>query len=139
MAQYLKHILVLAPHCDDEVLGCGGVIARHASAGELVHIAIMTNGHLGAPELFSASGTEKVRSEALEAHGILGVSDTHFLDFPAPRLDTVPAYKLALKLSELIQRVSPETIYIPHIKIRLNRPLKYSIVLNQKLYLKPLT
>jgi len=107
-------ILVLAPHCDDEVLGCGGVIARHASAGDSVHIAIMTNGHLGAPELFSASGTEKVRSEALEAHRILDVRETHFLDFPAPRLDTVPGYKLALELSKLIGKISPKTIYIPH-------------------------
>lgn len=109
-----KKILVLAPHCDDEVLGCGGIISRHTSQGGEAHIAIMTNGHLGAPELFSAEGTKKVREEALEAHKILGVNETHFLDFPAPRLDSVPGYKLALKLSDLIQRLNPETIYIPH-------------------------
>jgi len=110
----MNRVLIVAPHCDDEVLGCGGAMARHTLLGGEVHVAIMTNGHLGAPELFSEEGTIKVRKEALEAHKILGVTKTHFFNFPAPRLDSVPGYKLALKLSELIQTIKPEIIYIPH-------------------------
>ncbi len=110
----MHKILVIAPHCDDEVLGCGGVIANHVAQGAEVFVAIMTNGHLGAPELFSAEGTQKVRSEALKAHQVLGVSDTYFLDFPAPRLDSVPGYQLSLRLHQLILDLQVDTIYIPH-------------------------
>lgn len=109
-----KKVLIIAPHCDDEVLGCGGSIAKYGAQKVEVHVAIMTNGHLGAPELFSAEGTQKVRSEAVAAHKLLGVKDTHFLDFPAPRLDTVPGYQLALKLTKLIEQLQPGTLYIPH-------------------------
>ena len=46
------NILVIAPHADDEVLGCGGTIAKHAHFGDSVHILIATNASIGAPELF---------------------------------------------------------------------------------------
>lgn len=110
----VKNVLVVAPHCDDEILGCGGTIAKYTASGHNVFIAIITNGHLGAPELFSKEGTEKVRAEALESHKILGVKDTFFLDFPAPRLDSIPAYQLSIRLSEIIKANSIEIMYIPH-------------------------
>ncbi|MCK6604129.1 MAG: PIG-L family deacetylase [Bacteroidia bacterium] len=107
-------VLVVAPHCDDEILGCGGTIAKHVSNGNEVYVAIVTNGNLGAPELFSKAGTEKVRSEALAAHKYLGIKNTFFLDFPAPRLDSVPSYQLSLKFSEIIGMLKIETVYLPH-------------------------
>ena len=109
-----KRILILAPHCDDEVLGCGGIMAKYSSLGHDVNVAIITNGHLGAPELFSKKGTERVRFEALEAHKILGVNKTIFLDYPAPKLDTIAAYKLSNSIAEVIDELSIDTIYIPH-------------------------
>ena len=39
-----KKILVVAAHPDDEVLGCGGTMARHAKNGDKVHIVFMSNG-----------------------------------------------------------------------------------------------
>ncbi|MDA1175132.1 MAG: PIG-L family deacetylase, partial [Chloroflexi bacterium] len=33
------NVLVIAPHMDDEVLGCGGTIARHVDAGDDVHVS----------------------------------------------------------------------------------------------------
>ena len=45
-------VVVIAPHADDEVLGCGATIARHVSEGDKVVVAIMTNANIGAPELF---------------------------------------------------------------------------------------
>lgn len=109
-----KTILIIAPHCDDEILGCGATMAKLISQGNKVFVAIMTNGYLGAPELFTKEGTEKVRSEALSSHKLLGVQKTYFLDFPAPKLDTLPLYKIAGKLNEIIKNVKATTIYIPH-------------------------
>lgn len=110
----MRNVLIVAPHCDDEILGCGGIMAKFAQNGDQVYVAIVTNGHLGAPELFSAEGTKKVRSEALQAHQILGVKETFFLDFPAPRLDSIPAYQLSLALSKIVQEKAIEVMYLPH-------------------------
>lgn len=110
----MNKILIIAPHCDDEILGCGGTMAKLAQNGHEVFVAIVTNGHLGAPELFSAEGTKKVRSEALQSHKILGVKETFFLDFPAPRLDTIPSYQLSLAISKIIKDKEIGVLYIPH-------------------------
>lgn len=109
-----EKVLVLAPHCDDEILGCGGVMARYVDEGVTVYVAVITNGHLGAPELFSEEGTKKVRREAVEAHQYIGVNETYFLDFPAPKLDSVPSYKLSIELNKLINKLEISTLYIPH-------------------------
>jgi LmbE family N-acetylglucosaminyl deacetylase len=105
------NVLVLAPHADDEVLGCGGTIARHVAEGDSVTIVIATR---GIPELFPDEVMEQIRREARKAHALLGVSETRFFDFPAPALDTVPRYKLAGAIGEVIREVQPRTLYIPH-------------------------
>ena len=109
-----KNVLIVAPHADDEILGCGGIMAKFQIEGVAVYVAIVTNGNLGAPELFKKEGTEKVRSEALEAHRFLGVKKTFFLDFPAPRLDTIPSYKLSLELEKIIRENQITDLYLPH-------------------------
>jgi len=110
----MKNILIIAPHNDDEILGCGGVMAKYINQGKNVYVAIVTNGHLGAPELFSKEGTEKVRREAMQAHEFLGVKETIFLDFPAVNLDALPAYKLSIAISNCIKKFQIDTLFIPH-------------------------
>jgi LmbE family N-acetylglucosaminyl deacetylase len=103
--------LVVAPHPDDEVLGCGGVIARHAAQGDEVHVLVMTR---GVPEIFSSEQVERTRAELRHAHQILGVSGITLLDFPAPRLDTIPGHELADAIAGVIKTVQPELMYLPH-------------------------
>jgi LmbE family N-acetylglucosaminyl deacetylase len=79
-----------------------------------VFVAIVTNGNLGAPELFSKDGTDRVRKEARDSHSFLGVKETFFLDFPAPRLDTIPSYKLSMVIEKLIRQFSISDVYVPH-------------------------
>lgn len=107
----MPNVLVLAPHADDEVLGCGGTIARHVAEGDSVTIVVATR---GLPELFSDEYMGQVRGEARKAHSVLGVAETRFFEFPAPALDTVPRYKIAGAIAEVIRDVQPTTLYIPH-------------------------
>ena len=104
-------VLVVAPHPDDEVLGCGGSIARHVASGDEVHVLVATR---GLPELYSDEGVAHVREEARRAHAKLGVTQTHFRDFPAPALDTVPRYQLAEAIASIIREQQVEYLYIPH-------------------------
>lgn len=102
-------VLVVAPHPDDEVLGCGGVMARHADSGDEVHVVVVTR---GAPEIEEL--VKRVREEAERAHRLLGVVGTRYLDFYAPRLDAVPIHEVADALSQAVSDLRPELIYIPH-------------------------
>lgn len=108
-----QNILVLAPHPDDEVLGVGGAIARHAAEGDRVTVCVLTNASVGAPELFSPELVQQVRAEALAAHRVLGVAHTCFEEFAAPRLDTVPSYLIAGAIARLIRESAAQTLYIP--------------------------
>lgn len=105
------NILVVATHPDDEVLGCGGVIARHASRGDRVEVVVVTR---GAPEIYDDDQVKTLRKELDAAHKILGVSAVHFLDFPAPKLDQVPAHELADAIFGKFSALHPAVVYIPH-------------------------
>jgi N-acetylglucosamine malate deacetylase 1 len=107
----MKRILVIATHPDDEVLGCGGVIARHADSGDEVRVLIITR---GVPEIFPLEQIEETRQELRAAHQILGVADVQFLDFPAPKLDSIPGYVLADSINKAIRSQSSEVVYLPH-------------------------
>lgn len=109
----IQNVLVLAPHPDDEILGAGGVIARHVSEGDVVDVAILTNASVGAPELFSAQKVVEVRQEALTAHCLLGVHKTWFEEFAAPRLDAGPGYPISLAIEAIIRETRAEVLYIP--------------------------
>ncbi|MDJ0978695.1 MAG: PIG-L deacetylase family protein [Erythrobacter sp.] len=109
---HLGTSLIVAPHPDDEVLGCGGTIARLADAGQDVHVAIVTRGYEPA---FSDELVQTVRAELVEAHRILGVTKCHFLDLPAAALDTLPGSELNAAIGGLVQEVSPDTLFLPFV------------------------
>lgn len=104
-------VLVIAPHPDDEVLGCGGTIAKHVKQGDEVFVAIVTK---GCEPLFSVDSVDKVRDECRKAGALLGVKEIIFMDFPAAMLETVPRYEFNDAFIRLIQNVKPEIVYLPH-------------------------
>lgn len=111
----MSNILVLAPHADDEILGCGGTIAKHLKQQDNVYIAVLTNAAIGAPELFGQDTIENIRAEAREAHNKLGVTKSYFFDLPAPQLEQYPQYKIATVINKLIKETGATHLYIPHV------------------------
>jgi LmbE family N-acetylglucosaminyl deacetylase len=106
----MNNILIVAPHPDDEVLGVGGTIARLSKEGNNVYVVIVTKGQ---PPMFDEALIEQSRQEAREAHQLLGVSDTIFLDgFPAAGLDTVPHHKLNEAIKDIIAKVKPSILFV---------------------------
>ena len=110
MLDRIERALVLAPHPDDEVLGCGGTIARLTENGNEVHVAIVTQGR---PPAFSAAQVSRVRNEAAAAHAMLGVTATHWLDLPAAELDTIPHVELNRAIDAIVTAVAPDTLFLP--------------------------
>jgi len=109
---YLGKVLVIAPHPDDEILGCGGTIARFANEGIDVSVAIVTRGQ--EPQ-FSAELVAGVMAEAKAAHALIGVRQTHYLDLPAAALDRVGATDLNAALAKLVQETAPDTLFLPFV------------------------
>lgn len=104
--------LVIAPHPDDEVLGCGGTIARLARAGLDVFVSIVTTGQ---PPAYSAESVARVRAEAASAHALLGIRDTRWLDLPAARLFDIPHADLNAAIAGIVTELRPDTLLIPFI------------------------
>jgi LmbE family N-acetylglucosaminyl deacetylase len=104
-------VLVIAPHPDDEIIGVGGTIAKRAKEGHEVYVCVVTK---GMQPLFDDIFIEQGRKECVQADKTLGVKETIFLDLPAVMLETVPRYELNGKISEVIQRIEPDEVYIPH-------------------------
>lgn len=104
-------VLVIAPHPDDETLGVGGTMVRLSREGHDVFVAIVTRGD---PAMFDPAFIEQVRREALQAHRLLRVHDTIFLEgFPAALLDTIPHSQLNEALRKLLLDIKPEILFIP--------------------------
>lgn len=104
-------VLVVAPHADDEVLGVGGTIAKYINEGNEVYVCVMTTGHFS---MFPQDVLDELRNEAIEAHNFLGVKETYFLELPAVMLSEVPKYEVNKKISEIIDKVQPDIVFIPH-------------------------
>ena len=108
-----KRILVFAPHPDDEILGCGGTIARYIKEGCDVYVCIVTK---GMPPLFKNEELNQLNQEdAKRSHKFLGINKTFFLDFPAADLESVKRFELNGRILDITREVCPEIAFIPHI------------------------
>jgi LmbE family N-acetylglucosaminyl deacetylase len=113
-----KNILVIAAHPDDEVLGCGGTIARHTMNGEKCNVLIMSEGitsrdNIRNPDLRNDE-IAKLREQAENAASILGVSCVEFNSFPDNRMDSVDLLDVVKKIENAIEKYNPEIIYTHH-------------------------
>ncbi|ODS41272.1 MAG: hypothetical protein A7315_02040 [Candidatus Altiarchaeales archaeon WOR_SM1_79] len=103
--------LVIAPHPDDEVLGCGGTIAKHSKQGDEIYLCIVTKAYI--PD-WSEEFLKNRLKEIEKANKILGIKKTYFLDYPTVKLDTFPQKELNDSIFKVIVEVKPEIVYIPH-------------------------
>jgi N-acetylglucosamine malate deacetylase 1 len=114
-------VVVLAPHMDDETLGCGGTIARHVQAGAEVTVIFLTDGRHGGASCAGMTDSERDRrqeeiidirkQEARCAGEILGVRSLLFLDAQDGRLRV--DRRVPDLLRDILQREQPHCVYLP--------------------------
>jgi LmbE family N-acetylglucosaminyl deacetylase len=104
-------VLVVAPHPDDETLGCGGALLRHRALGDSVSWLIVTGmkKELGfTPERISA------RCKEIESvKTAYGFSNLYNLNFPTSRLDTLPTAEVVSSIARIFETVKPSIVYSP--------------------------
>lgn len=120
----IRTVAVVAAHPDDEVLGCGGVIARHVQDGDRVHVLIVAEGAISRS---ATRNVEEARSElaglaeaATVANQILGSTTVELLHYPDNRMDSVDLLDVAKSIEGFIEKCRPETVYT-HFSGDLNR------------------
>jgi len=110
-----KTILIVAAHPDDEVLGCGGTIARLIKEGFEVYTLILGEGITSRDNMRDRKRREEeiteLKGEAKEANKILGVKEVFFYDFPDNRFDTVPFLDIVKVVEKIKNSINPEIIF----------------------------
>ncbi len=99
-----ERLLVLAPHPDDEVIGCGGLVALHLREGRPVHVVVCTDGAQ------AGDGVQR-ESESRVALAILGDATIEFLRFPDRELEN--AGELAARLDAILRQQKADLIAVP--------------------------
>lgn len=117
-----QRVLVLAPHMDDETIGCGGTLALHARAGARITVAFLTDGRNGGAGIGALSGAarrakqlELVETRKREAHAalrVLGIQDMRCLEIcDGELMRHVPS--ASERVQHLLLELRPEIVYLP--------------------------
>jgi LmbE family N-acetylglucosaminyl deacetylase len=102
----LPPVLVIAPHGLDEALGCGGAMALHAAAGQVVRTLVLFG---------DGTGHDGRRREAAgRVASVLGTEAPRFAGFPENRSDTVPLLDLVAAVERQVNELRPGTVYVSH-------------------------
>ncbi len=111
------NILVIAAHPDDEVLGCGGTIARNVSEGHTVSILILGEGvssRYQKREDVDPKQLQILHHQAKEVGVFLGASQVSLAGLPDNQFDTVALLDIVKIIEDHIERVRPEIIFTQH-------------------------
>jgi LmbE family N-acetylglucosaminyl deacetylase len=107
------NVLAIAPHPDDESIGCGGALHNHVLNGDSVAAVFLTSGELGLKHLPREKAWDIREAEARKAAAILGIASTSFLRGPDWTLADSPS-SVVEQLRTILEQQRPSIIYLPH-------------------------
>ncbi len=107
------NILVIAPHPDDEAIGCGGTLCKHSMRSDHIAVVFLTSGELGLKKLSREKAWRIREAEARRSLKVLGSDTMDFLRLPDWCLGDNIA-KGARLLRPILTREAPDVIYLPH-------------------------
>jgi LmbE family N-acetylglucosaminyl deacetylase len=106
-------VLVIAPHPDDESIGCGGALCLHHQRGDRIHVVFLTSGELGLQHLVPHEAWQVREREAAAAAEVLGVAKLTFLRLPDWFVGAA-VEQAGAALRPILEHEVPELIYLPH-------------------------
>ncbi len=110
-----KKVLTIAAHPDDEILGCGGAMARHVAEGDELHVLILAEGLTSRDQARDRAAREGELSElartAQQANALIGASSCTLLDFPDNRMDGVELLDIVKQIEAFVDKLQPDLVY----------------------------
>lgn len=107
-----EKILVLAPHCDDEIIGCGGAILSYLEQDKQVYMAYLTNGQKQGSGQDIKNVILERQAEAYQVADALGIPRDH-LSFLGGLDGALLSSPIEEALSQVIYKVQPDIIFLP--------------------------
>ena len=108
-------VLIIAAHPDDEVLGCGGTIAKLSPNNDIYTLILgegITSREISDEE--KRKELNELKKQSDEANKILGVKKVFFENFPDNKFDTVPLLDIIKRIEGHISKIKPDIIYTHH-------------------------
>lgn len=110
----MKTVLVVAAHPDDEILGVGGTVARHAAMSDVVYALILGEGQTSRGvrrEDTDREVVEALHKNTMESAKAVGFRDVFFADFPDNRFDHVDLLDIVKAVEQKVQELKPQIVY----------------------------
>lgn len=108
--------LVVAAHPDDEVLGCGGTMARLSASGERVHVLILGEGATSRADQRTETDAEVAALIGMteKASALLGVASFRHAGLPDNRFDSIDVLDIAKEVERVVAELRPTAVYTHH-------------------------
>jgi LmbE family N-acetylglucosaminyl deacetylase len=106
----LRHVLVIAAHPDDEILGCGATLVKHLRRGDRVTVVIACEG----ASLRFGDKAAAHREQVYHAAKIMGVTDLRLLGFEDQKLEKQLLTDVIKPLEKVVAEVQPAIVYCQH-------------------------
>ena len=129
-----KKILVISSHPDDEILGCGGTIARLVKEGCDVYTLILGEGITSRDKKRERAKREKeirgLKEQIHKANKMIGFKEDFIYDFPDNRFDTVPLLDIVKVIENIKDKVKPDIIFTHYEKdLNIDHQITYRAVI----------
>lgn len=108
----MKNVIIIAPHPDDETLGCGGTLLKHKQAGDNIAWVIVTNilPKYGFKKEIIANRQKEIK-KVTQAYKF---KKLYMLNYPVAYLDVVPKKELIVKIGNIFNEFQPNIVYLPN-------------------------
>ena len=110
----MKKVLIVVAHPDDEVLGCGGTIAKLVDEKNKVKVIFLSDGESSRLKKVNNKKNLFRRACAVKAMKVLGVKNFSFNRFPDNEFDKVSLLTITKKIEDEIKKFNPDTILTHH-------------------------
>ena len=106
----MNNILVIAPHGDDETLGCGGSLLKHKFKKDKIHLLMVTN--INQNSIWTKKQEITRKKEINKIIKLYKFDSYHNLNYQPAKLDLVPMSELITKIDKIINFIKPNVVYL---------------------------
>ncbi len=107
----MTSVLVIAPHADDETLGCGGTLLRHRAMGDAIHWLIVTDRQRA--DGSSDAAIQRREAEIQQVAAAYGFDSVHRLGLVPAQLDATPLAGIVDAMGKVVRSIAPRVVYLP--------------------------